>query len=286
MRNTRVGLNSQDVCKCVSPVALISGGSAGIGAASVRRFLAAGWRVAVVALPDAHLNWLRSQDVVITAGDITSGQTRETTVDRTLAAFGRIDVLINGAGVGLYGLPTEISPPLFSRILNVNVVAPLALAQLVVPVMLEQGFGTIVTMGSVAARVALPWAAAYSASKSALCALHDSLRRELRGSPVHLLNVHPGIVDTNFRSHVLSGQAPDAVRNIRYVVSPEAVAEAIFRAVRRRRKTVYVPAIGFLFNMLGALAPSLMDYYLSRLSPPCWNRIRLHTAAASTTRVE
>jgi short-subunit dehydrogenase len=229
--------------------------------------LAAGWRVSVVALPDGDLDWLTSRGVVVTAGDITSAKTRETAVNRTLACYGQIDVLINNAGVGLYGLPTEVPSALFSRLLEVNVVSPLALAQLVIPVMLDQGSGTIVTIGSVAARVALPWAAAYSASKSATDAVHDSLRLELRGRPIHLLKVYPGVVDTQFKDHVLAGQPPEPVRNIRYVISPDGLAAAIFRAVKRRRKTLYLPAIGWLFILLGVLAPSLMDYYLARFLP-------------------
>jgi len=114
-------------------------------------------------------------------------------VQRTLNSYGRIDVLMNNAGVGLYAVPTEVPAASFSRLLDVNVVAPLALTQLVVAAMREQGSGTIVNVSSVAGTVALPWAAAYSASKSALHALHDSLRIELRGSPIHLIKVCPGI---------------------------------------------------------------------------------------------
>jgi short-subunit dehydrogenase len=186
-------------------------------------------------------------------------------VQRTLSAYGRIDVLINNAGVGLYAPPTGVRPELFTRLLDVNVVAPLALAQLVIPVMLDQGSGTIVTMSSVAARVSLPWAAAYSAAKSALDAVHDSLRIELRRSPVHLLKVVPGIVDTDFRKHVLAGQAPESVENIRYIVSPDRLAAAMLHAVQTRRKTLYMPQIGLLFRLIGALTPSLMDFYLGRL---------------------
>lgn len=234
-----------------------------------------------MALPDADLDWLRSLGVVVTAGDITSGQVRECAVGETLAAFGRIDLLINNAGIGLYSLPTAVPTAHISRMLEVNVVAPLALAQLVIPVMLDQGFGTIVTMGSVAARVALPWAAAYSASKAALCSLHDSLRLELRGSPIHLIAVHPGIVDTGFRDNVLAGGPPEGVKRIRYVVSPETVASGIFRAVERRRRTVYIPAIGFLFEKAGALVPPLLNYYLSRLNPPSWDQIKPRAAATT-----
>ena len=248
------------------PVALITGGSAGIGAACARKFLAAGWKVSVLALPDSNMNWLKAAGVVTTAGDVTSEWDRESAVQRTLSAYGRIDLLINNAGVGLYATPSETSSALFSRLLDVNVVAPLALAQLVIPVMLDQKSGMIATMGSVAGNVALPWAAAYSASKAALHSIHDALRVELRRTPIHLIKVCPGIVDTDFRNHVLDGQPPQSVRDIRVIVSPDVVADAVFRAVEVRRRTVYLPAVGWLFSALGLMAPWGMDLYLSRLS--------------------
>ena len=247
------------------PVALITGGSKGIGAACVRKFVSAGWRVSVLTLADGDPSWMTSMGVTVTAGDVTSSEAREAAVQRTLSSYGRIDVLINNAGVGLYAVPTEVSPVLFSRMLEVNVVAPLALARLVIPVMLKQGAGTIVTMGSVAARVALPWASAYSASKSALLSIHDSLRVELRGTPIHLLGVYPGIVRTNFRDHVLAGEAPDRVRGISYVIPPDALAAAIYRAIQKGRSTLYLPAVGRFFGILGTFTPRLMDLYLARM---------------------
>jgi NADP-dependent 3-hydroxy acid dehydrogenase YdfG len=260
--------------KC-SPVALITGGSAGIGAACVRKFLAAGWNVSVLALPDSNMNWLNDIGVVTTAGDVTSEWARESAVQRTLSAYGRIDLLLNSAGVGLYATPSETSLALFSRLLDVNVLAPLALAQLVIPVMLDQKSGMIATMGSVAGNIALPWAAAYSASKAALHSIHDALRIELRRTTIHLINVCPGIVDTEFRKNVLDGQPPQMVREIRFIVSPDVVANAVFRAVEVRRRTVYLPAVGWLFSTLGRMAPWVMDLYLSRLlHSPSINRLK------------
>ncbi len=245
-------------------VALITGGSQGIGAACVREFLAAGWKVAVLALPGSELDWLRPLNVMTCSGDVTSADTCKAAVEATLTAYGRIDVLINNAGIGLYGSPTEIPVGLFPRLLAVNVIAPLAMAQLVIPVMREQGSGTIVNMGSIAGYVSLPWAAAYSASKAALHSVHDSLRRELRGSPIHVVKLCPGIVDTDFRKHVLAGQAPELVCNIRRVVPAETVAAAILHAVERKRSTVFVPGIGAVFSLFGVLAPWFMDLYLAR----------------------
>jgi short-subunit dehydrogenase len=243
-------------------VALITGGSSGIGWACVSKFLANGWNVSVLALPGSELDRLTDVGVLATAGDVTCAGTRQATIERTLHAYGRIDVLINNAGVGLYSPATEVPVDSFGRLMEVNVVAPLALAQLVIPVMLQQSSGTIVTMGSVAGCVSLPWAAAYCASKSALHAIHDSLRRELRGSSVHLIKVCPGIVNTRFREHVLAGSAPPAVHSIRRVVSAETVADRIWEAIGRRKTSVYVPRIGGVFALTGALAPWLMDLYL------------------------
>lgn len=245
-------------------VALITGGSSGIGAACVRSFLALGWAASVVALPGPELDPIEESGALVTSGDITSPGVRQDVVERTLQRYGRIDALINNAGVGLYARPTEVSLSEFSRILEVNVLAPLALAQMVIPYMQQQGSGSIVNIGSVAGFVALPWAAAYSASKFALNAMHDSLRRELRGSPIQVIKICPGIVKTDFRNNTLGGSAPHAVKRIRWVVSPDTVAARIVRAIEEGHRAVYVPRIGRVFALLGALAPSLMDLYLSR----------------------
>jgi short-subunit dehydrogenase len=226
--------------------------------------MALNWAVSVLALPGAELDRIADLGALVTSGDITLQEIRERAVKRTLQHHGRIDVLINSVGIGLYAPPTEIEIPAFSRIFDVNVLAPLALTQLVVPYMNNQGSGAIVNIGSVAGLVALPWAAAYSAAKFALHSMHDSLRRELRGTPIHVLKVCPGIVDTPFRHGVIRGEAPAAVKRIRWVVSPETVAARILWALEHRRHTLYVPRIGRVFTLAGAIVPSLMDLYLSR----------------------
>lgn len=175
-------------------------------------FQAAGWKVSSVALP-ASASCVAACTALSTIGDITDKRVREIAVEKTLSAYGRIDVLINNAGVGLYASATGVTRELFLRLIDVNVYAPLALAQLVLPLMRAQQSGSIVTIGSVAGSVALPWTAGYySASKAALHAIHDSLRREVRNNPVHLMKVAPGIVDTDFRAHVLAGEAPPVVQ--------------------------------------------------------------------------
>lgn len=257
--------------KGIPQVALVTGGSSGIGAACVRQFLNRGWNVSVIALPSPALDRMAAPNVLTLAADITLEPMRRWAVEQTLARFGRIDVLVNNAGVGLYAAPSQVPVTLFSRILDINVVSPLGLAQLVIPIMRNQGSGTIVTVASIAGRVSLPWASAYSASKFALDAIHDALRRELRGGCIHLLKACLGIVDTEFRNNVLAGTAPPAVMRIRHTVSADQVASAVLNGIERGRSTVFVPRIGRLFALMQTLTPFLMDRYLSRFFPPVYS---------------
>ncbi len=241
---------------------LITGASQGIGAACARRLAGHGGRVSLTALEQPGFEDFESRDHLVTVGDITNPATRRAAVERTLDCFGRIDVVINNAGVGQYGYPSEVDVEISKRIFDVNVFSALAITQLALPHMRTQGSGVIVNIGSVGGEVSLPWAVMYCATKWALHCVDDSLRRELTGSGIHVLKVCPGIVATGFRDHVLAGSAPGPVEDIRRIVTPDQVAEAMMRGVERGRKTVYVPKIGRVFTSLDFFAPRVMDWYL------------------------
>jgi short-subunit dehydrogenase len=95
---------------------------------------------------------------------------------------------------------------------DVNLMAAVGMAQQVVPAMRAQGSGAIVNIGSIGGRVTLPWSTLYCASKYALHSVSEGLYRELKPYQIHVLTVIPGIVDTNFRFHVLAGTPPRASR--------------------------------------------------------------------------
>jgi NAD(P)-dependent dehydrogenase (short-subunit alcohol dehydrogenase family) len=250
----------------MNPVVLITGASRGIGAACVERFVKRAWRVCGVALPDTEFRCRESESLLCISGDITSEEVRQTAVSEAIRRFGRIDVLVNNAGVGLYASPSETSHDLFLRLLETNLVAPLALSRLVIPAMRHRRSGIIINIGSVGAYVALPWAAAYSSSKFALRSITDSLRVELRQDGIQVVTICPGIVDTKFRQNVLGGVPPPSVKNLRPVVPVERVADAVIRAVdSRRSRTVFVPQLGIAFSAMRFVAPALMDWYLGRL---------------------
>jgi short-subunit dehydrogenase len=243
-------------------VVLITGASDGIGASCAKLIGQRGAKLALTALPNKNFNNEESGSRIVITGDITSEKTRIQVVNRTIDRFGRIDVLINNAGVGQYGYPTEVDTEISKRMFDVNVFSVLALTQLVVPHMRAKHSGTIVNIGSVGGKVSLPWAVMYCATKSALHCIDDSLHRELSGTGIHVMKVCPGIVDTEFRDHVLAGAAPGRVEDIRYVVSADQVAGAVIRGVERGSRVVFVPRIGFVFTLLDFFAPRLMDRYL------------------------
>lgn len=266
------------------PVILLTGGSQGIGAACIQNFVSRNWKVATVALPGEGLRRWQEHGVLTIEGDLACDDLRRIVVERTLDRFGRIDVLVNNAGVGLYAPPSEMPVDLFRHMMEVNAVAPLALAQLVVPVMRRQGWGTIVNIGSVAGYVSMPWAVGYCASKFALHALSDSLRRELRKERIRVVKICPGIVDTGFRRNVLAGDVPPSLADLRPIMPAEKIAHAVVRAIETCvRGTIYVPEIGRVFSAMQAFWPGLMDWYLARLvakDQPC-----SRTASGSVRRL-
>lgn len=249
--------------KWADQVVVITGASEGIGASCARLMGQRGARLSLTALPGNFQDY-ETGTTVATAGDLTLPKTRERVMENTLRKFGRVDILINNAGVGQYGYPSEADPEISKYIFDVNVFSALALTQLAIPSMRRAGSGVIVNMGSVGGKVSLPWAVMYCATKWAMHCVDDSLRRELNPFGIHVMKVCPGIVATNFRDHVLAGKAPAAVEGIRRVVSPDQVAEGVIRGIERRRRTVYVPKIGFLFSAMEFFSPRLMDWYLRR----------------------
>lgn len=247
-------------------VAIITGASEGIGAACAQLFAQQGAKLALNALPGPNFKETYSERQLVVPGDITCADIRKALVERTLTRYGRVDILLLNVGVGQYGFPSAVDTEVSKRMFDINVFSGLALAQLVIPDMRKRRSGAIVNIGSVGGKVGLPWAVMYCATKWAVHCVDDSLRRELAPMGIHVMKVCPGIVATRFREHVLAGQAPVRVENIKRVVTPHQVATAIVKGLQKRRRTVYVPKIGRAFTTLEFVSPRLMDWYLRRQS--------------------
>jgi short-subunit dehydrogenase len=248
-------------------VVLITGASQGIGAACATEFARAGARLSLTARSEEGLQKAAPPDALITTGDLTSDETRQRVVDRTLERFGTIDVLINNAGAGLYGPSWKAPLDDVRWLMELNFFAPLALTQLVVTQMRSRRSGMIVNVGSIAGKVALPWMTVYSVSKFALGSLTESMRAELRRDGIRSMIVCPGYVRTDFQRHARGGGPPESViRGRRFAITPEECATAIRRGVERDARTVVTPRAGWLLVAAMRLFPSLVEARLAAMN--------------------
>jgi len=248
-------------------VVLITGASQGIGAACAAEFARAGAGLSLTARSAEGLSKIAPPDALITTGDLTREETRRAIIERTLERFGAIDILINNAGAGLY-TPSWNAPMEEVRwLLELNLLAPLAMAQLAVPHMRARRSGMIVNVGSIAGKMPLPWLTIYSVSKYALGALTEGMRMELRRDGIRTMIVCPGYVQTAFQQNARGGSPPAAmVRGRRFAITAEQCAAAIRKGVEREARTVVTPRSGWLLIAAMRLFPSFIEARLAAIN--------------------
>lgn len=247
-------------------VVIITGASAGIGAATARAFASAGARLVLAARSPEPLQRLAADlpgEPVVVPTDVSDPAQCRALVERALAAYGRIDILINNAGVGLAGPVAELAPADLEKALAVDLLGPLRLIQAVLPTMRAQGSGQIINVSTVLAAQPLPYLGGYAAAKAALERLSEALRMELAGSGVAVTVVRPGTTQTAFRDNRL-GAGRDRRKIAPKGVPPELVAQAILRAARREPRLAYVRAADRLALWAAALLPALVERALGR----------------------
>jgi len=253
--------------KIAGKVALITGASAGIGAACAAEFARAGAQLSLTARTVEGLRVAGGPSALVTAGDLADEATRRLVMSRTIQRFGAVDILINNAGVGIYGPSWSVPMDQVRRMMELNYFALLGMLQLVVPHMRARRTGMIVNVGSIAGKVTLPWMTLYSSTKFAVGALTEGLRMELCRSGVHAMQVCPGYVTTNFQKNVLAGAAPPAVvRARRFAITAEQCARAIRRGVERNARTVLAPRSGWLLLAARRLAPGAVEARMAEMN--------------------
>jgi NAD(P)-dependent dehydrogenase (short-subunit alcohol dehydrogenase family) len=215
-------------------VVLIAGGSGSIGSVTARALASRGASVVLAALPDRSLDALadelRAQGARVLAvpTDITQRADIDRLVAATLAEFGRIDVLVNLAGIGASPSFCDCSTDKIRDVIEVNLVGPALLMHAVLPSMKAQRSGAIVNVGSIAGEVAIM--GIYSASKFGLRGLSDSVRRELRSFNISVSLIEPGLVRSTMNPAHGDNLPP-----------PDIVADAIVSAIAHPRRARIVP---------------------------------------------
>lgn len=245
-------------------VVLVTGASEGIGAACVEEFRSRGAKVVLMARNEERLAQVASSDDAVVAGDVTRAEDRERALAAALSRWGRLDVLVNNAGIGV-GKPAWQADMASTRYMfELNFFAPLEFTQLVVPEMRKQGGGAIVNVGSVAGKVSMPWFTLYSATKFALWALTDGLRMELKRDRIHTMLVCPGFVRTDFHMHVIGGPPPGALKRGRPgEITAQECARAIADGLERDARTVTAPRKALALIAAHRLFPNAVDRVLA-----------------------
>jgi len=213
-------------------VIVITGASAGIGAALAEVVAQRGDKVVLLARREKELNDVAARcgsNALVVVTDVTKRAEVERARDAAIARFGHIDVWVNNAGRGISRNVSELTDADLDEMILVNVKSALYGMQAVLPHFKERGKGHIINVSSLLGRVPLaPIRSAYSASKHALNALTANLRMELRATypGIHVSSVHPGVVATEFGSNALYGgfdsrQLPNAqdVREVAAVMA-------------------------------------------------------------------
>ena len=252
-------------------VVLVTGASSGIGRVTARRFAARGAKVMAVARREALLRRLvedchaDSPESAYMAGDLGERPFAEQVVDRTVARYGRLDVLVNNAAVSKHKQIYHMSADEAEAVMRVNFLSCVWTTLAAIPYMLRQGGGTIVNVSSFAAKVAPPREAIYAASKAAMNAFSEGLWNDLAGSDIHVAIVNPGPIDTEIWDKEDEPVAYDGKKH-----PPDIVTDAIFRAIATRRHEVTVPRWSpqlITARILRLIFPSLLRFGMARTDP-------------------
>ena len=227
-------------------VAIVTGGNAGIGEAVAKRFADEGASIVVTGRRQSELDRvvagirLNKGKALAVAGSVTDEAHAQDVARRTLESFGRIDVLVNNAGIGDFGKRLhEIDDTTWSNVMDVNLTGVFRMTRAVVPQMLKQGRGSIVNISSIASLVGIPTSTAYTASKGGIDALTRALAIDYAKDGIRCNVVNPGLIDTpmaaplmanaNMLEPILAQYAirrpgtPDEVANmVLYLASDEA----------------------------------------------------------------
>ncbi len=266
-------------------IALVTGASSGIGAAVAHSLAREGMLVILLARRVERLDEL-AREIRAAGGqaetlpaDISLEKERVRVFDRVTDRFGRLDLLVNNAGMGYYGFAAEMPWQTASEILAVNISAIVHLCLLFLPGMKKRGCGQVINISSIAGKLPNQGIAVYSGSKSFLDSFSTSLFREMSRSGVHISTLRPGPVNSEFFDTAQERSSGNRrTPGELFAIPPERVARAVISLVRHPRRKAYVPAylvVSPLLEMLFGWAIDLVGpVLLKRKSPLPLNGVK------------
>jgi short-subunit dehydrogenase len=254
-------------------VVVVTGASMGIGEAIAKEFAAHGASVVMVARDLTRLEAARARvggtNTVTVSCDVTKPDDLARVLATTLTRFRRVDVWVNNAGHGLMDSVAQMDLAECRRMFETNLFAVIQAMQLVAPAMQKQGSGAIINISSVAGYIAVPYMAAYGATKRALNAITRAARMELEQSGVQVINVCPGYIATDFALNAVKGKERYRLGvAARTGITPDQVAHAVLRAYQKNKREIVVPWKDRIFIILYQLAPGIVEGMMKRMLRP------------------
>lgn len=249
-------------------VVIITGASSGIGLATAREFASKGASVVLaartVSLLDAAVKEITDSgfSAISIPTDVTVEEDCQKLIATTIEKFGKIDVLVNNAGISMRALFRDVDIVVLRKVFDVNFWGAVLCTKFALPYLIKSK-GSVVGVSSVAGIVGLPGRTGYSASKYALHGFLETLRIENLRSGLHVLIMCAGFTKSDIRKKALTangnpqGYTPRAEEKMMH---PEDVAKAIARAVRRRRNYVILTLEGKMTALVKRIAPRFLEY--------------------------
>jgi short-subunit dehydrogenase len=252
-------------------VAVITGSSMGIGEAIAKFFADEGASVVLLSRDAGRAEAARQRignpdHTLALSCDVRNREEIDRVLGLALHHFRKIDIWVNNAGHGLLDSVAHADPAAYRETFDTNLFGALQAMQAVIPVMKQQGEGTIINISSVAGHIPLPFHGIYSATKFALNAAGKAARLELTQSGIHVLTVCPGYVRTDFGANALRGGEQKQVRpgSVRGI-SADRVARAVLRGYLKRKREVVVPWTMHPVIKLYQLFPGLVEWGMSKM---------------------
>ena len=249
-------------------VVIITGASSGIGLALAKAFADEGAKLALAARSIDKLNNLVSVlgedgvEAIAVKTDVSSEEDCKNLIEQTKQRFGKIDVLINNAGISMRAAFKDVELDVLRKLMDVNFWGTVYCTKYALPSLLESK-GSIVGISSIAGFIGLPGRTGYSASKFAMHGFLETVRVENLKKGLHVLIAAPGFTASNVRKSALTadgshqGETPRKEENM---MSSEEVAKHVIKAIKKRKRTLILTFVeGKLTVFLSKIVPGLLD---------------------------